>query len=71
MAHHQNRNRRKIKYVRVPIKASQHKNFHRVRNLGHMGYFALVAIFSHDIYAYAAGALFVVGIIGIFLREEV
>jgi len=48
-----------------------HHTFVRVQTAGHMSYFLMVFLEAHGTYGLAAGALFILNIIGMFMHEEV
>jgi len=46
------------------------KHFHPVHGTAHLTYFALVAVEGHGFYAAAAGGLFFITMLGLYLGEE-
>lgn len=48
-----------------------HRSFKKTQEVAHTVYFALVFFEGHSMYAYAAGSLFLMAVVGIITHEEV
>ncbi len=46
------------------------KYYHQFEKYGHLGYFGVLFVEGHTIYAMIGGGLFVVGVVGLLLGEE-
>lgn len=48
----------------------RHTAYHKVTWLGHMTYFACCFVEAHGVYAMAAGGMFGLGLLGVFIHES-